>query len=219
MLCVLLSATSSSSFVFIRRARATQRLALQLRRKRPHAVLTNFHANLVNISAAGRSVFFCCFFTAPIMLLSHFQRAVRTVLPFRHLSLPLSKPSHAMALAPHRSFKPAPNPAPGPIFFPLRSFATSPPPSAPPLANPAAPTQQPAAPAATAFLRSSVFWGDTKPGCPQAALPSPSLSSRPQTLVPGTMEGTPWWGTHPVEEDIMPRCGASPKTPRRSRGA
>jgi hypothetical protein len=101
----------------------------------------------------------------PIMLLSHFQRAARTVLPFRHLALPLPKPLHALASAPpHRSFKLAPNHAPTPHFFPSRSFATSPPPSEPPLANPAAPTQQPAAPAATAFLRSSVFWGDTKPG-------------------------------------------------------
>jgi hypothetical protein len=157
---------------------ASHRIALQLYRRRPHVVPTIFHANLVSISANGRQDFLFCFCTAPIMLLSHFQRAVRTVLPFRHLSPALSKPLYAMALAPHRSFQLAPNPAPAPHSPPLRSFATSPSPSAPPLANPAAPTQQPAAPAATAFLRSSVFWGDTKPGCPQAAT-IPSISSRP----------------------------------------
>lgn len=40
------------------------------------------------------------------------------------------------------------------------------------------------APTSNGFMRSSVFWGDTKPG---------------------TMEKIPWWGKDPVEEDIMPR--------------
>ncbi len=119
--------------------------------------------------------------TALIMILSRLQRAAyaHAALPLRCLSLPLSSPLHSMISAPHRSFPPAPTPAPR--FFALRYFATLPSPSTPPPANPVPLLQQPAATTSAAFMRSSIFWGDTKPGRSRAALPSPPPPFTPTT--------------------------------------
>ncbi len=108
--------------------------------------------------------FLACFSEAPMMLLSRFAHAASSTLPSRLFSVSLVKPLLPAALFPRQSPNALSAPAPRAIQRVPRSFATSSCPQTPPASNPPPHIHQPTVPASAAFMRSSVFWGDTKAG-------------------------------------------------------
>jgi hypothetical protein len=124
------------------------------------------------------------FSAAHVMLISRFARATRSVLPSCSalplclLSVSLTKPTRPAPLLPRASLNLSPTSAPRVFQYLQRSLATSSPSTPPGVnANLSPNLQQSTASPSSGFMRSSVFWGDTKPGLQLSCLFCISFSS------------------------------------------